>query len=95
MDAFVFVIKIMVALVLLFAMIICMAISNGILSGLAMDTERAKSGKIMGSWQASYVIREYKRLNPGGRKHLQAYLASGIGFACMLAFVGWLFVFAK
>ena len=94
MNAAVFVIRVLVTLALFFGMAISMAIGAGIFAGLAQDTERAKEGQIMGRWQTGYIIREYKRMNPGGRKHLQAYLAQGIGVAFFLALIGWLLFLA-
>jgi hypothetical protein len=90
MNEFMLVIRILVTLVLFLGVVIGMAICNGILAGLAQDTERAKEGRIMNGWQHGYVIREYKKTNPGGRKHLQAYFAGFAGFAFLLALVGWL-----
>lgn len=89
MHPLVFVVRVLVTLALFFGMVISAAVSSGIVAGLAQDTERGREGRIMGSWQTFYVIREYKRLNPQGRKLRQAYFASGVGFVFFLALVGW------
>jgi len=86
-GAIFFVVKVLVGLALFFGFAISFAVANGIISSLAYDTQRAKEGRIMGSWQTVYVIREYKRLNPGGRRHRQAYLAVGVGVTFALALI--------
>ncbi len=74
-------------LALVFTFIISMAVGNGIIASLWYDTDRAKKGQIAHSRQTGYIISEYKRMNPGGRRHLKAYLAWAIAAASMATFI--------
>ena len=91
MYVFIFVAKVAVGLALFFGGAISMAIANGMFSALRQETDLAREGRIMTSLDTSYAIREYKRLNPGGKAYVRAFVYFAVGLACLLGLIAWVF----